>query len=35
VEDETTTLVTPAFTAEIDQFGNIICSRNVAGSARP
>jgi N-methylhydantoinase A len=34
VEDETTTLVTPPFTAEIDEFGNIVCSRNAAGSAR-
>jgi N-methylhydantoinase A len=33
VEDETTTLVSPAFTAEIDEFGNIVCSRNAAGSA--
>jgi N-methylhydantoinase A len=32
VEDETTTLVTPAFDAEIDEFGNIVCSRNAPGS---
>jgi N-methylhydantoinase A len=34
VEDETTTLVTPAFHAEIDPHGNIVCSRPPTRSAQ-
>ena len=33
VEDETTTLVTEGFDAEVDAFGSIVCSRGAAGSA--
>ena len=35
VEDETTTLITPAFNAEIDAFGNIVCSRRAERIASP